>query len=273
MPMALQDGRDRLSLQLRAAGLSRSDNVIVHAAGGALPENCAAAIIDAIALCIGPKGTVVIPTFSSDALMPPLSLRQSSDARLRAERTVPGYDALSSPADLSGPLGEAFRTLPGVLRSNHPVFSLAARGPWASDIVERHPRDWALGVDGPMGRLLEMPNMRVLLIGGAAWLDCPVMVLAESMARHRRLAVMRFKERLSGRWIHARDIAVDREGIYDRIGRELGEIGLLRRAPLGRTVVEVASMDEMVGYAAPRIAEAVGEIADRPTALASATAG
>ncbi|MEM6973589.1 MAG: AAC(3) family N-acetyltransferase [Pseudomonadota bacterium] len=257
MAVALHDGRDRLSLQLRAAGLGRRDNVIVHAAGGRMPESSAVALIEAMSLCIGRSGTIVVPGFSSDALMPPELSRHDAAARAAAETQIAGFDPDRSPADLAGTLGEAFRGLPGVERSSHPIFSLLARGPKAEHITERHPRDWALGIDGPMGRLAALPRVKVVRIGGAPWLDCPVMVTAESMARHRRLAVVRFKDRATGRWIHARDIAVDREGIYECVGTAMSRARFVKRGLLGRTIVEIAPLDEMLGFAAPRIAQLV----------------
>ncbi|MEL6264714.1 MAG: AAC(3) family N-acetyltransferase [Pseudomonadota bacterium] len=267
-------GMDELCLQLSALGLRRGDTVLVHASRGAtLPvAGGHRAVLAALSLCVGPRGTVAMPAFSSAALMPTGTAALGAEALARVDMAVPGFCPDRSPADLSGPLAQTFLADEETRRSIHPVYSLAARGHRAAALTTHHPRDWPMGQDGPMGRLLEMPDAVMLRLGGASWPGCPVLVMAETMARHRRLSVVRFKDARRGRWVHFRDIAEDREAFYPALGAALEKDENYRPGIVAGHAAGICRIDDMVAFAAPRISAAVFSTAParRPGTTANA---
>jgi aminoglycoside 3-N-acetyltransferase len=77
---------------------------------------------------------------------------------------MPAFDARLTPTLRMGAVAEAFRSWPGVQRSDHPTSSIAALGPQASFIASRHPLDDPLGERSPLGRLYEL-DAKVMLLG------------------------------------------------------------------------------------------------------------
>jgi aminoglycoside 3-N-acetyltransferase len=134
----------------------RGNHVIVHASlssfgrveGGAIAV--CAALIDAV----GDSGTVMMPAFTA------------AETWFRPVPGEPRGRPVAFHADLSvsrpvGAIAEAFRRLPGVLRSNHPTHSFAAWGRHARDVLSTQ-RD-----NNPFGPLKKINIMRghVLLLG------------------------------------------------------------------------------------------------------------
>ena len=63
-----------------------------------------------------------------------------------------------------GSIPECFRNYPGVVRSDHPVYSAAAWGAGAEEIVADHSLDYGLGEDSPIARAYDR-DADVLLLG------------------------------------------------------------------------------------------------------------
>ncbi|MEO1776437.1 MAG: AAC(3) family N-acetyltransferase [Pseudomonadota bacterium] len=250
-------GAEELAIEIGALGLGPGDRVLVEADLDSIGTVIGGtrAVIEALIHVVGDHGLIMMPAFSSDALMPPVDIDSDWQIRERVEARVPGFDPLLSPADISGPLAEAFRTWPGVERSFHPVFSLTAYGERASQIVAQHPRDWAMGPEGPLGRLLEAQKPKVLSLG-RPWRYSAAMTMAETMARHRRLRVIRFKDaaRQPARWVHARDVARDGGAIFSAVGAAFHATGRMTVGPVGACEAGLYRLDTMLAFAAPTIA-------------------
>ena len=96
--------------------------LIVHAsfkpckAAGLHPED----VIHALLERLGPEGTLMMPTFSYCYLNHP-------------RKAV--FDPDVTPGVLNGILSETFRTMPGVVRSHNPTFSVAVYGKYASALT------------------------------------------------------------------------------------------------------------------------------------------
>jgi len=69
---------------------------------------------------LGPTGTFVVPTYT-------YSFTDGED-----------YDSVTSPSK-TGPFPEYFRNASGVIRSNDPIFSVAAEGPEANELIYNLP--------------------------------------------------------------------------------------------------------------------------------------
>jgi aminoglycoside 3-N-acetyltransferase len=73
-------------------------------------------VLDAVLAALGPEGTLVVPTFTYSFTKGEV------------------FDLDYSPSTV-GQLTEQFRRRPGVLRSRHPLFSVAAHGPLARELA------------------------------------------------------------------------------------------------------------------------------------------
>jgi aminoglycoside 3-N-acetyltransferase len=164
MPHTVQS----LSSDLRALGLRSGDVVLLHSSRRSLGfvVGGTQAIVQALLDVIGPEGTIVVPTHTSDNCdpagwrNPPVPEAWWPVIREQA----PGFDPSRTPSRWMGVIAETVRTWPGALRSDHPRLSFAALGPHAVDITSAHQLDDALGERSPLGAVYRLDG-KVLLLG------------------------------------------------------------------------------------------------------------
>ncbi len=130
----------------------------------------AEAVILALLAAVGESGTIMMPTISNDNGEP--SEWQHPPVpeawwQLIRDHT-PAYDPLITPTKNMGAVAELFRTYPGTIRSSHPAFSMAARGPNAEVLTADHDLEADTGDRSPVGRLYELDGY-VLLLGVEHW--------------------------------------------------------------------------------------------------------
>jgi len=138
-----------LVADLREAGIEAGDVVVVHSAlsrvgwilGG--PHEMVRALTEAV----GPRGTIVMPTFSFNL----------------ASWHLPPFDPWRTMSRV-GVLTEAFRVAPDVHRTHHPTHSVAARGRLAQDIVAGPIGYEPLGIGSPLDRVRHADG-KILLMG------------------------------------------------------------------------------------------------------------
>lgn len=153
---------------LRALGVETGSLVIVHSSMKALGyvAGGAHAVVLALLEAVGDDGTLVMPTHSSQLTDPAgwqnPPVPETWWPTLRSE--TPPYDPHITPTRMMGAIVECFRTVPGVVRSGHPIVSAAAIGPLADDITRDQPLDDGLGPLSPQGRIYDLDG-QVLLLG------------------------------------------------------------------------------------------------------------
>lgn len=158
----------RITRELRELGLEPGSLVILHSSLSALgyvpggPQ----AVLQGLLAALGPEGTLVAPTHSSENSDPSQwcnpPVPEDWWDTIRAE--MPAFDPARTPTRGMCAIPELFRTWPGVRRSGHPTCSFAALGPLAAAITAEHPLAYPLGEAGPLGRLYEH-GAQVLLLG------------------------------------------------------------------------------------------------------------
>lgn len=160
--------RALLATQLRDLGVRPGGIVLVHAGLRGLGFLCGGpeAVVLALRDVLGPEGTIVVPTHTSDNSDPAGWSNPPVPADwwpvIRGE--MPGFDPAVTPSRFMGALAELVRTWPGARRSDHPQVSFAALGPAAERIVADHALADMLGAGSPLARLYDL-DAEVLLLG------------------------------------------------------------------------------------------------------------
>ena len=160
--------RATLAEDLRSLGLKKGMTVIVHSSLKSLGwvVGGPVAVVQALMDVITEEGTLVMPThtahYSDPAgwLNPPVP----KDWWSTIIEEMPAFDPAVTPTYFMGAIVEAFRTFPGVLRSNHPTESFAAWGKNKETIIKDHSVDFGLGEQSPLGRVYDLRG-HVLLLG------------------------------------------------------------------------------------------------------------
>ncbi len=160
--------RSSLIADFEQIGLRAGQVVIVHASMKALNGwivGSAPTVIDALMAVLTPDGTLVMPTHSSDNTdpagwrAPPVPEAWWDTIRVE----MPLYRPDITPTRRMGIIAETFRRYPGVIRSSHPAFSMAAWGREAAVIMADHPLNNDIGPDSPIGKVYDRDGFVMLL--------------------------------------------------------------------------------------------------------------
>ena len=159
--------RESLARDLDQLGVMTGNRLIVHTSMRSLGwvNGGAVAYVQALQDAVGSTGSIVMPTQSGDYSDPSGWRHPAIPVEWVAEvkRTMPAYDPAVTPTWRMGTVSELFRTLPGVIRSNHPSGSFAAWGQGAEQIIADHGAQ-RIGEESPVARLYDLDG-RMLLVG------------------------------------------------------------------------------------------------------------
>jgi len=153
---------------LRKLGLQRGQTILVHSSLRSLGWVCggAQAVVQALLQAVGTEGTIMVPTNSSHLSdpktweCPPVPQEWWQIIR----DTMPAYDVNLTPTRDMGAIVDAFRHVPGALRSDHPQVSFSAVGPKAAQLTADHSLTAFLGEGSPLSKLCGLDGW-VLLLG------------------------------------------------------------------------------------------------------------
>lgn len=244
--------RSSLASDLRSLGVASSSILLVHSSLSSLGFVCggAEAVVLALLEVLGEKGTLVVPTHSSDNSDPTLWQHPPVPSEWWSEirASMPAYNQRTTRTRLMGAISETVRTWPGVLRSAHPQTSFAAIGPQASGIVDGHALDCLLGGRSPLARLEER-DAKVLLLG-VGWDVCTAFHLAEYRSpsptmENNSFAVMTNEGR---EWKTVGDVAVNGDD-FGEMGESFEKVGPVLRGRVGRAAAKLFSVADAVRYA------------------------
>jgi len=215
-------------------------------------------VVRALLDAVGPRGTVVVPTYTAGNSDPSRWAFTRGRAVPRWQRAwlrarMPAFDPATTPSQRMGAVAEAVRTWPGARRSDHPQTSFAAVGAHADDVVDGHARDCHLGPASPLGRLHDR-DAQVLLLG-VPWAVCSAFHLAEYLVPDPPTRDYECVVRDGGRraWYRYRDVLLD-DGDFQQLGEAMEEDGGVRRARVGEAVTRLFPIRDAVAFASGRFA-------------------
>ena len=157
-----------LARDLRALGVKEGSIILVHSSLSSIGwvNGGPTAVIAALMNVVTPSGALVMPTQSGELSEPskwgnpPVPEAWWEDIR----QTMPAFNEVTTPTSGMGQIAEAFRSYPGVSRSNHPAVSFAAWGKEKAQVLANHSIDFGLGEESPLAKLYQL-NAQILFIG------------------------------------------------------------------------------------------------------------
>ena len=242
-----------LKKALSEVGLTTGGTALVHSSLKSLywMANGPAGIVDALRTVLGPEGTLVFPSHTAnlsdpvDWNDPPIDPVGLDEVRSQ----VRPFDVSTSPSYMMGAVAEYFRTLPGSMRSNHPLYSFSAQGPRAEYITEGHENDFGLGLKSPLKKILDADGKVVLI--GVDYDSCTIMHLAESIVQHGSEPIIeRVPVEVNGRneWIEFKDFDYDGEDFLEIGKRFEADSKTMRTVTLGDCIIKAFRAKELVDY-------------------------
>lgn len=225
--------RTDLARSLIELGVRPGGVLVVHCAFSRVRpvEGGPAGLIAALESTLGPNGTLVMPSMSDDDDHP--------------------FDPRHSPCYHMGVVADAFRRMPGVLRSDSP-HAFAAKGPKAGFIVAPHPLDVPHGLESPPGRVYELGG-QVLLLGVGQDSNTTIHV-AENMSgvRYRLQASVTILSGGRTERFHYTEVdhCCDRFSLVDGW---LAEGGRLRRGTIGNAEARLMDSRDVVEAVVERL--------------------
>jgi len=234
---------------LKKVGVQKGDVIFSHVGMGFLgkpkegsdKDSVARIIVDAFREVLGPEGTLIVPTYTYSFC--------------RKEE----YDAATSPS-LVGYFTEAFRIMPGVLRSREPIFSAAGFGPRVVELFRDLPPT-SFGVDCLYDRLVRK-DASICNIGVGFRYATFIHYVEKSVG-----VPYRFDKTFSGiireegkkipmeMVYYVRTTVEDEDSMPDlsRLEDDARRSGLLHEVPLGRSVVTRVGCRELLELGAAAI--------------------
>lgn len=159
---------DRIAADCRALGVETGDVLLVHSSLSSLGwvPGGAQGAVEGLRAAVGPEGTVVVPTHSPQLMDPSQfsnpPVPESWYEPIRESR--PAYRPDATPTRGMGAIPECLRDYDEAVRSDHPLYSVAAVGADAERVVETHRLETGLGPDSPLEAVYDLGGS-VLTVG------------------------------------------------------------------------------------------------------------
>lgn len=245
-----------LRADLAQLGLKSGGSVLVQVSMRQIGwiDGGAGTLLDALLDAVGPDGTVVTPTQTTNNSTTTREFREAVEGldaagRQAREDAIAGYEPASSVSHRMGLFAEAVRTRPGAVRSGHPQTSFSAVGPAARWLMAVHDLDSHLGERSPLARLYDIDAAIVLI--GQPFAFCTGFHLAEyRLAKPPRQRPYRCFVMVDGVRTTVDFIAPDTDDSdFGRLGEALIATGAVTTGNVGAAVTHVVSLRRAVDFA------------------------
>jgi aminoglycoside 3-N-acetyltransferase len=248
-----------LATDLRALGVAPGSTLLVHSSLSALGYvvGGARAVVIALQDVLGPDGTLVVPTHSSELSDPRHWAHPAIPEAWWPEvrRSMPAYDPDLTLTRQMGLVPEVARQLPGARRSNHPRVSFCAVGPNASFIVDDHRLENGFDEHSPLARLYDL-QAHVLLLG-VGHVNNTSLHLAEGRAPAKRAVLAEGAPMMvdgERQWVTYRSLDYDPDD-FEQVGAALARAGLDHVGRVGGGEAHLLEIVPMVDVAQQWFAE------------------
>ncbi|CAF4481400.1 unnamed protein product, partial [Didymodactylos carnosus] len=133
---------ERLKSDFQQLGISSGMTLLVHCSLSKIGwiSGGPVTVIQVLLDLLGPDGTLIMPSHTANNSDPKYWKNPSVPSAWFdiILQSTPGYQSNITPTFNMGTLAETFRHWPGVLRSQHPQFSMIAIGKKAKFIIDKH---------------------------------------------------------------------------------------------------------------------------------------
>ncbi|WNQ11242.1 AAC(3) family N-acetyltransferase [Paenibacillus aurantius] len=244
-----------LASDLRRLGVAAGMTLLVHSSLKSLNRWVIGgphAVVLALEEALGPGGTLVMPTHSSDLSDPAHwqnpPVPESWWSPIREE--MPPFEPDLTPTRAMGAVVECFRKQNGTLRSSHPQVSFAARGPKAAFLTGDHSLPDGLGERSPLARLYEAEGW-VLLLGVGHENNTSLHLSEHRTVYPGKKKVAQGAPCLVGgkrEWVTYEDLAYDSDD-FGALGQAFEEeTGLVRRGTAGDAILRLMPQRDLVDF-------------------------
>lgn len=240
--------------QFQQLGIRSDMTVIVHSSLSSLGWVCGGpeTVILALEEVLN-EGNLIMPTHSSalsdpeEWCNPPVPENWWPTIR----KTMPAFQADLTACRAMGIIPEVFRKQQGVLRSDHPQCSFAARGKQAEYIINEHPLSCGFGEQSPLGKLYELDGYVLLL--GVGHDSNTSLHLAEWKANYpnKKIEAKGAPILVNGerQWVNFQDLDYDEED-FEALGRAFEtQTNDTKRQTIGQAECQLISQRKLVDFA------------------------
>jgi len=262
-----QTTADALQRALDEVGIRLGDNIYVHTALSAFGhvDGGPDTVIDVLLRQVGSEGTVVFPTFTGDNVISAILGWTGGTSGIVTLPSVPNVDLsnLRNPQVEhieTGAVPRAARRRPNFMKSNHPLYSIAGKGPLMPRLIAANEKYifpscedkdlYVLGCAGGKSLLLGcgwIPNSAIHLIAEFAGLDYKVQDKAYwKMTVDEFLALPRERQAELLRVHCGMYLPYDVTKQYGRIEEPLRQAGGLATTQVGQATILLINIQIML---------------------------
>lgn len=244
---------DSIYKDLLSLNITNGDILLVHSSLSSLGWTCGGphAVIMGLMKAVGSNGTLVMPSHSGDISDPAMweNPPVPKDWIEKIYESMPAFDVHLSPTRGMGCISELFRSLPDVIRSNHPQVSFSAVGKYAKIITDNHELTPQFGMNSPIGRLYKL-NAKVLLLG-VGYDSCSSFHLAETLNKKMPkmkmgTAIIENNKRV---WRCFEDFAYDSDTDFNQIGNAFDKTDNITIGKVGNANCRIFNIKTGVDFA------------------------
>lgn len=241
-----------LAADLARLGVTPGSVLVVHSSLSSLGyvSGGAHAVVLALLEVLGPDGTLVVPTHSTQLSDPaPWEHPPVPEAWWETIREMaPAYDPRLTATAGMGVISDTVRQVPGALRSQHPLYSFCAVGPEASRVTEGHTPERELGEGSPLGRLYDLGAYVLLL--GVSHENNTSLHLAEHRSGTRKMVAQGAPVLVDGerRWVTFDELDTWSDD-FEAVGAAAADAGLETIGPVGRATARLLPQRSLVDFA------------------------